>query len=140
MVKRSKHLFSSESIKVKGMEHRAPCKHIFCPYTHTRLLGCSQKVKTFFSESSLVAGMEHRAPCKHIFCPYTHPQPSGACQKVKHFFLKVVVLHVKLKGIHGTGICSVLKHTLGPWGKVKRSKRLFLKLVMMHIKLKGMKQ
>ena len=41
-------------IKLKGMEHRAPCKHIFCPYTpSTRGLG--QKVKTFFSECGLVA-------------------------------------------------------------------------------------
>ena len=31
------------------------CKHIFWPYTHTRLLRCSQKVKTFFPESCHVA-------------------------------------------------------------------------------------
>ena len=35
-------------IKLKGMEHRAPCKHIFCPYTHSRPMGLGQKVKTFF--------------------------------------------------------------------------------------------
>ena len=34
--------------KLKGMERRrAPCKHIFCPYTHPRSLGFGQKVKTF---------------------------------------------------------------------------------------------
>ena len=32
-------------IKLKGMEHRAPCKHIFCPYTHPRPLGWGQRVK-----------------------------------------------------------------------------------------------
>ena len=26
-------------IKLKGMEYRAPRKHIFCPYTHARSLG-----------------------------------------------------------------------------------------------------
>ena len=26
-------------IKLKGMEHRAPCKHIFCPYTHPQPAG-----------------------------------------------------------------------------------------------------
>ena len=33
---RSKQLFFSESshTKIKGMEHGAPCKNIFCPYTH----------------------------------------------------------------------------------------------------------
>ena len=42
--------------KLKGTEYKAPCKHIFCPYTHPRLLGRGQKVKTFFfSESSHVA-------------------------------------------------------------------------------------
>ena len=35
-------------IKLKGMEHRAPCKHIFCPYTHYRLLGWDQKSKYVF--------------------------------------------------------------------------------------------
>ena len=74
-------------IKLNGMEHRAPSKHIFCPYTHPRPLG--SMVKTFFfSESSHVAfqikGLEHRAPCKHIFCPYTHPQPVGWIKSLKH--------------------------------------------------------
>ena len=34
-------------IKLMGMEHRAPYKHIFCPYTHPRRLGWGQKAKTF---------------------------------------------------------------------------------------------
>ena len=41
-------------IKLKGKEHRAPHKHIFCPYTHPLSLGWGQKVKSFFSESSPV--------------------------------------------------------------------------------------
>ena len=35
-------------IKLRGMEHRAPCKHIFCPYTHTLCLGWGHKFKNFF--------------------------------------------------------------------------------------------
>ena len=26
-------------IKLKGVEHRVPCKHTFCPYTHPQPLG-----------------------------------------------------------------------------------------------------
>ena len=35
-------------INLKGTEHRTPCKHIFCPYTHPQPLGLIQMVKTFF--------------------------------------------------------------------------------------------
>ena len=35
-------------IKLKGMEHRAPHKHIFS-YTHFRHLGSGHKVKPFFN-------------------------------------------------------------------------------------------
>ena len=88
-------------IQLKEMELRAPCKHIFCHYTHPRPLG---GVKTFFTESSQAAyqikrEMEHRAQCKHILCPYTHPQSSDGVIMSKHFFLKVVMLHIKLKGM-----------------------------------------
>ena len=37
-------------IKLKGMEHRAPCKYILCPYTHPCPVGSGQKAKTFFSQ------------------------------------------------------------------------------------------
>ena len=33
-------------VKLKAMEQRAPCKHIFCPYTHPRCLWLGQKVTT----------------------------------------------------------------------------------------------
>ena len=35
-------------IKLKGMECRVPCKHIFWPQTYHLFLGWSQKVETFF--------------------------------------------------------------------------------------------
>ena len=34
-------------IKLKGLEHRAPCKNILCPYTHPQALGCGQNVMKF---------------------------------------------------------------------------------------------
>ena len=34
-------------IKLKGIGHRASCKHIFYPYTHPRSVGLGQKAKLF---------------------------------------------------------------------------------------------
>ena len=55
----SKLLFSKVvtfHIKLMGMERGAPCKHIFCSYTHLRPLGSGQMVNIFFfTESSNVA-------------------------------------------------------------------------------------
>ena len=78
-------------IKLMGLEHRAPYKHIFCPYTHTGTLGLGQKVKTYFLLKVVMLhiklkGIEHRAPCKQIFCPYTHPHPPDGVKRSKHFF------------------------------------------------------
>ena len=88
-------------IKLKVMEHRAPCKHIVCPYTHPRPLGGIKRSKHFFSKVFMMhiklKGMVYRASCKHIFCPYTHTQPLWLDQKVKTNFLNVVMLHIKTK-------------------------------------------
>ena len=35
-------------IKSKGIEHRAPCKYIFCPNTHPRALGGVKRSKYFY--------------------------------------------------------------------------------------------
>ena len=32
--------------KLKGMEHRAPCKHIFYPYTHPQPVGWIKRKKS----------------------------------------------------------------------------------------------
>ena len=52
-------IFSLEVVilhmKLKGMEHRAPCKRICFLYTHPRPLGWDQRSKHFFTESSHVA-------------------------------------------------------------------------------------
>ena len=64
-----------------------------------------------------------------IFCPHTHLQLLGLAQKVKTFFLlKVVMLHIKLKGNkrgvdvdqHASKILD-LTHTPDLWGQVERS-------------------
>ena len=92
-------------IKFKGMEHRAPRKHIFCPYTHPRPLGLGhdQNVKTLFFLKVVMLhikskGMEHRAPHKHIFCPHTHPRPLGLDRKVKTFFYESSPVAYQIKG------------------------------------------
>ena len=35
-------------IKIIGLGHRAPCKHIFCPYTLHRPLELGKNVQTFY--------------------------------------------------------------------------------------------
>ena len=83
-----------------GMEHRAPCKHIFCPYTHPRttpavgLKGQNIFLLKIVMLHIKLKGIEHRAPCKHIFCFYTHPQPQMGL-KGQNIFLKVGMLHIK---------------------------------------------
>ena len=72
-------------IKLKGMKHTAPCKHILCPYTNPRHLGGGgAKVKTCFS-----------LPC-------TQPRPVVLGRKVKTFFLECghVVYHIKGKDVY----------------------------------------
>ena len=113
-------------VKLKGMEHRAPCKHIFCTYTHSRPLGAGSKGQPFLFQRSHVAyqkGMEHNAPRKHIFCAYTHHLPLGSDQNVKAFFLKVIMLHIKLKGMERRAPWKSIycPYTLAPWGLVERS-------------------
>ena len=59
--------------------------------------------------------------------PTDTPLPQGWGQNIKIFFLKVVMLHIKLKGIeHHESKYSVLTHTLGLCGWVKRSNMVFL--------------
>ena len=88
--------------KLKGMEHRTPCKHIFCPNTHHGApWGGVKRSKLFFMKVVMLhiklKGMDHRAPCKGIFCPYTHPPPRVGSKDQNFFFLNVVMLHIELK-------------------------------------------
>ena len=123
-VKRSKHVFLKVvklHIKLNGMEHRAPCKHILChlPFGSWDWI---KRSKHLFSKSSHVAyqikGMEHRAPCKHIFCTYTLSRPLGAGSKGKTFLFERSHFAYQI-------IYSVLTHTIGPCGWIKISKHFF---------------
>ena len=74
--------------------------------------------------------MEHRAPCKHIFCPNRHPRPLGLGQKVtNNFFLKVVRLHIKLKGMEHSApwknIFCLYTHTWLAPGVVSKCLNIF---------------
>ena len=84
-----------------GMEPRAPCKHIYCPYEHPQTLVPGQNV-FFLSERGHVAyqikGNEHRVPCKLIFYPYTHPRPLGWGQRSKHFFSEISHVAYQING------------------------------------------
>ena len=89
-------------IKLMGMEHRAPCKHIFC--THPGTLSWVKGQNIFFLKEVILhiklMRMEHRAPCKQIFCPCIHPQSLAWGHKaIKFVLLKVLMLHIKLKGL-----------------------------------------
>ena len=61
--------------------------------------------------------------------PPAYPRPRGLDQNVGPFFLKVVMLHIKLKGMSKedhASTYSFITQTIGPWGVVKRSKYFFL--------------
>ena len=78
---------------------------------------------------------------KQANCRYTHPRPLGLDQKVKtvvFFLLKMVMLHIKIKGMTRTTTCKqncVLTHTLDPWGRAKGQNFFFSEKFMLHIKL-----
>ena len=75
-------------IKLKGIEHRAPYKHINYPYVHLSRVGSKGQNIYFLKVVMLYIkfkGMEHTAKCKHIFCPQTHPLSPGVGSK-GHFF------------------------------------------------------
>ena len=79
---------SHVAYQMKGIERRAPCKHIFCPYTHIPPVGWRHKVKICFFLKVVMLNiklkeMDGEAPCKHIFCPYTHHSPLRWSQKVR---------------------------------------------------------
>ena len=79
------------SVKLKGMEHRTPCKHILCSYIHSRPLGWGQNAKTFSSERSHVTcqikGNGTKSTMQaHILSLHTLLVP-GWSQKVKKIFL-----------------------------------------------------
>ena len=93
-------------IKLNEIANAATRKHIFCPYTHPRPLGCGQMHKNMlllFPEKSHVAyqirnewSIEHHASTYSILTHILDPWGGVKAQNI--FFLKVVMLFIKLKG------------------------------------------
>ena len=118
-------------IKLKGMEQRAPRKHIFCPYTHPQAKDRVKRSKHFFLKVVILHIKLNGALSTmqaHILSLHT-PSPLGLGQNVKTFFLKTVMLHIKLKGMKHKTPCKQIvcpsTHILGPHGCVKGSKHFF---------------
>ena len=87
----------------KGMTNAATYKHIFWPYTLPRPLGWGQRSKQFFSESSSVAYQNNGNGAQHHASTYSvikHTlDPLDWVKRSKHFLMKVVMLHIKFKGM-----------------------------------------
>ena len=116
-------------IKLKRMKHRAPRKHIVCPYTNPRFLGLGQTVKTFFSESSHVAyqikGDGALSTMQaHIMSLHTPSVPGVGSRGQNIFFPKVVILHIKLKDMERRAYFLSL-HTHLTRGVRPKSQNLF---------------
>ena len=75
-------------IKLKGMEHRAPCKDILYTYTTLNSCGGVKRSRHTFTEVVMlhikIKRMERRAPCKHIFCPFRHLQTLDRVKRSKN--------------------------------------------------------
>ena len=117
-------------IKLKRMDHRAPCKHISCLHTHTHthihstpgmwvksLNMILMKIVMFYIK---IKRMLHHA---RTYCCFTHilthtHGPLGGVKRLKHFFfLKEVMMHIKLKGMKHRTPC---KHILCPNTSIPR--------------------
>ena len=103
LVKMVKQSESSRHVvyQLKGLEHRAQCKHIFCPYTHPRFLRLVQTVITFFFLKIVMLHIklkrwsieQHASTYLFLHTPST-PEVWSTGQT---FLLKVVMLHI-IKG------------------------------------------
>ena len=74
----------------------------------------------------------------HILSLHTHPRAPRVGSKGQNiFFLKVVMLHIKLKGMEQRVTCKHLFCSVpGVW--LKGQNIFFLKNIMLHIKGNGM--
>ena len=101
-------------IKLKGMEHRVPCKHIVCPNTYPQPTDGAKRSNHFIAENSHVAyqikGNGTQGIIQvHILSLHT-PSTYGWVQI--NFVLKVVMLRIKLMGMKHTTPC---KHEFCPY-------------------------
>ena len=70
-------------IKLNGMEHRVPCKHIFCPNTHPRLHGWGQRSNHFYLLKVVMLHIKTNASTYNVL---THPGPMGVRSKGKNIY------------------------------------------------------
>ena len=87
------------------MEHRAPCKHIFYPYTHPWPLGLGQKIKIYFAkvamshiiikENSAKSTMKAHIQSLHI----ASTCGSGFKGMIRNSICGCVAYQIKVKGI-----------------------------------------
>ena len=92
------------------MEHKTLCKYKVCPYTQHRSLGLV-KDRTFFSESSHglyeINGNEAKSTMHtHILSLHKHSTPLVGSKGHTIFSLKVVILHIKFKGMDHRAPCK----------------------------------
>ena len=84
-------------IKLKGIEHRAQCKHIFFPEAHTM----GSNGQNIFSESSHAAyqikGNGAWSTMQEHILPLHTSSTCGSGSKIKEI-PNVAMLHIKLKG------------------------------------------
>ena len=84
--------------------------------------------------------LQHHASTYSVF---KHTlSPLAWDKRSKHFFLKVVMLHIKLKGMEHRAPCKrIFRPYTYFWslGKGKMSKLIFLNVVMLHCQIKGEK-
>ena len=85
--------------QIKGMKHRAPCKHTICPYTKHSAPVVGSKGQIFFFLKNVMLlielkGKEQRANAS-TYSDFNHtidpPLPKG-----QFVLLKVVIVHIKL--------------------------------------------
>ena len=142
---KGQNIFFLLHIKLKGLDHRAPHKHIFCTYTHHRP-GVGVKRSKHFSESSHVTYQikgngawstmqAHTLSLRTISAP-------GWGHKIRIFVSEVVMLRIKLKKIARRAPC---KHLFCPnthprsVGTGQKVKAFILIVFMLHTNLKGKK-
>ena len=90
-------------IKLKGMEHRVPCKHKPCHlYTHPLNLGWGQSSKYFFLKVVMlhikVMGVVHRAKYMPIFSVHTPSSPDVRSRGQNTYYSKISHVAIQFKG------------------------------------------
>ena len=95
-------------IKLKAMEHRAPCKHTYCLYTPLNPCTMQAYIHSLYTPSVPQVGSKGQT----IFFLLKEVILHITLKEMEHVFLEGVMLHVKLKGIELRAPCN---HLLCPY-------------------------